>query len=399
MPTTIIDFSPQALEIDEVAEAAGTIDPNIPPPAIPTINISATVNRSRPVGENFAANAPDILFVAEYALPGQESQGALVVWENYYNATHYEVFKRVYTAQDDAWKRIFIIDSGHLATETAQYKPYIENRLGLNIDIGYYAILDTDVAVDQIVEYKVAAGNYPNSADLDFEILLRSQGQLSTVPVNSTDKLTDFSNRVFGSPDYGWLIALLNPGAQYFGKKAAMTPLSQFIGPTAYVPNDLSFIPRALQESIYYFGLKATFTNLFNYTRDTVDVIGTTDFFQLVVDSIDESKNALSYSVLQQKLQQAYPRYADYMTQLRNGKLPNSPLDIPNYSDDNRFNSLSDFTYTFLRVNTMLVGVLYANDNDLKVVLQSILQNLGSNKPAPITNPILKLPGILGKLK
>jgi hypothetical protein len=366
LATTIIDFSPQALEIDQVAEAAGTINPDIPPPTLPTINSADTnPNSNRAFADVFMGNAPDILFVAEYADANADPVGVLIVWENYYNASHYEVWKRVYTAQDNSWQRIFIIDSTHLKTETDQYRPYIEKRLKFRIASDYFAILDTDVKTDTIVQYKVAAGNYPASAAVDYEAVLKSQGALSLVDINTTDTIFDFSQRVFGTRDYGWIISLLNFGAQFFGKAPVTVPLRQFIiGSQAYVPKNLALIPKIVQESIYYFGLYATLKNMLSYTSDTTDLVGYTNFIPLILESINTSNNTLSYNTLQAKLKIAYPNYADYMNRLSQGTIQNQPIIIPNYTDASSFTSLTDLTFMFLRLNTILVTVLYALDKD-----------------------------------
>ena len=397
MATTIIDFSPQALEIDQVAQAAGAINPDIPPPSLPTVNTDTNPNSNRYFGDVFLNNAPDILFVAEYADPNADSAGVLVVWENYYNASHYELWKRVYTAQDSSWQRIFIIDSTHLRTETDQYRPYIENRLKFNIASDYFAILDTDVKTDSIVQYKVAAGNYPASAAVDYEVVLKSQGALNTISVNSTDTIFDFSQRVFGSPDYGWILALLNNNAQFFGKVPAATPLRNFIGSQAYVPRDLGIIPKIVQESIYYFGLYATLQNMFNYTRDSTDEVGNSNFFTYVLQSINTSNNTLSYNALQSRLKDAYPSYSDYISRLAKGSISNQPIVIPNFSDATSFGSLTELTYMFLRLNTILVSVLYALDKDPAIMAAAkaataldLLHNLAgkSTRPLPLPLPL-----------
>ena len=81
MPATIIDFQPQALEIDQIASAAGTVNPNVPAPTLPTVNTSINPASDRSLGNTFIGNAPDILFTAEYAGTGKSSSGILVCWE------------------------------------------------------------------------------------------------------------------------------------------------------------------------------------------------------------------------------------------------------------------------------------------------------------------------------
>jgi hypothetical protein len=384
MATTIIDFSPQALEIDQVAEAAGTINPNVPPPTLPTVNISTDPNSDRGFGNVYVANAPDILFVAEYASPGANAIGALIVFENYYNSSHYELWKRVYTSQDATWQRIFIIDSTHLKDETARFRDYIENRLGFTIPAGYYAVLDTDVQADQIVEYKIAAGNYPTSAAVDYEVVLFSQGGLNSVPVNAGETVFGFSQRVFGTSDYAWIASLMNLNVPFFGKRAATQPMLSFLqgATTAYVPRDLGIIPKLVQESIYFFGVRATVKNLLKYTKDPTEIA--TKFYDLVLASILENDTTLSYGTLLAKLWETYPKYERYTYDINNGVVKNQPITLPVFPPVTRFNNLLDLTTMFLCLNSALIGAVYALDGDpvLKTFqenLGTLLQNIGRN--------------------
>ena len=347
---TVIDFSPSALEIDQVADAVGIINPNINtlPPQFPYANPNSNPNTDPEYANRFISASPDILFVAEYGGPNMPAAGALVVWEAYYNATHYELYRRDYLAQDDSWQRVLLIDTNHLAAETVNFQSYISDVLKIPINYQYYAILDTDVGVDKITEYKVVASFYPSSANIDYGRTFLSKGLINTLDLSSpAETLPDFAQRTMGSSDYAWIVALLNSNINYFGKDPALHPLSEVVSGQLYVPKDPNIIPKAFQESIYFFGLTETLRNVFNRTGNRLQ---SGRFFDDVLGSVNESAKRLSYVTLQSKLSADFPNYKGHSQ---------SGFVVPQYADTTHFNTLGSLNLMFLRLNTFYLAALY----------------------------------------
>lgn len=399
---TIIDFSPSALETESVAEAARSVKADIPAPPLPTISIPVDLTADRDASRTFHKNSPDILFVAEYA-PAGTMLGALVVWEAYYNATHYELYRKNLISADQSWTRMLFLDSNNLANETARFAPYIQDKLGLAIPGGYFAILDGAVKRDRIYQYKLVASYYPKNANVDYESILQSKGLVNAYPITSNgDTVFDFSNRAFGTPDYAWVVALLNNGVQYFGRNAATKPLSSFLGPEqlVFLPKALNQVLQLIAESVYFFGIVNTVSNLLNRTRDQTEI---SSFYSSVLASINVEKNVLSYSALQTKIMQDFPAYQHLNSVLQKAAAPNTggiagavvqtvyrsaaatiPVQIPTYDDTTSFDNFGALTLMFLRLNTILISAVYAQDNDTRI--QSIINIQGN--PTPPAPPV-----------
>lgn len=378
---TIIDFTPAALDIDAIATILTTTGsiPDAPIAPIATTNAAGDTA----LGTQFASSAPDILFIAEYAPQNQPSLGAMIVWEDYYNATHYELYRRDYMAMDDAWKRVLIVDKTHLATETAQFKPYIENTLKLALPNSYYAILDTGIGADRITEYKIVASSYPTAANVDLGLVLNSKGHLRGVPVSTrepTQTVFDFSLDVFGSPDFAWIISLLNVGVPYFGMQPATKPLADWVGTSpVLVPFNVNTVAKAVEESISIFGLQATLKNLLLAGTKDVDHVASNAFYASVADAANDNSITLSYRKLQQSLinynKNALPiplfggdtivptnlRIAAFLPGTGSiapvSAAASASLPTFNYDDQTVFNSINGLTMMFLRINSLYLSL------------------------------------------
>src|SRR3990167_8045388 len=113
-----------------------------------------------PSSGNFVDLEPKILFITEYIV-SDEYVGLLIVWEKYFNATHYEVFKRNVFGFKSNFERILFLDSNSLSEERAHYMDYINNVLGFSSvsESDVYVVLDTFVKQDRIYEYKSVQNN------------------------------------------------------------------------------------------------------------------------------------------------------------------------------------------------------------------------------------------------
>src|SRR3990167_7480564 len=123
--------------------------------------------------KNYINSEPQILFISEYNLDDRQA-GALLVFEKFFESTHYEVFKR----------NIFFINSKSLEDERKNYISYIKDILGFNnIDENKIFIYhDDELKSDRIYEYKVRAVFVPRTVnEIDYDSILQSKDLLKTI--------------------------------------------------------------------------------------------------------------------------------------------------------------------------------------------------------------------------
>jgi hypothetical protein len=375
---TVIDYSPSAIDTASISQATEQIAKTLGVPK-GTADSLDNPTAKRENAQKFSTGRTELMFVAEYA-PQDTFIGTLLVWERYYSATHYEVYKRNITSSSTSWSRILFIDKASLTTETESFKPYIKDKLGLDIDRNYYAILDTGVKDDRIYEYKVVASFYPTSSEIDFSSILESKGLVTFIDAtNSADTVFEVSAKTLGSESFAWIIALLNDRVSFFGRAAATNP-AHFDGSKVIIPKTMTHIVQIIQESIHFFGIKSTFLNLLNKTRaaNTLD-----DFFRLAVVSVDEQKNVMSYTEFMRALTGQLPAFSNlnkliqgsqakpttapldvYRIQLMKQAVEKIPVSIPTYDDVTSFDNITSLTLMFFRINSILIAALYAQDNE-----------------------------------
>ncbi len=375
---TVIDYSPSAIDTESLSQATEQVVKEYGVPK-GTANVYENVTSRRDYAEIFANGRPELIFVAEYA-PQEEFIGTLLVWERYYTATHYEIYKRNITSASTSWSRILFIDKASLVTETGNFKPYIQDKLGLDINRDYYAILDTGVKDDRIYEYKVVASYYPTSYDIDLAAILQSKGLVTAVDIaNNRDTVFEVSQKTLGSESFAWIISLLNDKVAFFGRVAAMNP-AKFPSGKVLIPKTMNHIVQIIQESIHFFGIKSTFLNLLDRTR----VVGyLDDFFKAAVVSVDEQKNVMSYTEFMRALNGQLPAFSNLNKLIQGSQAkPTSnpfdqlrilamrvaveklPISIPTYDDVTTFDNITSLTLMFFRINSILIAAAYAQDND-----------------------------------
>ena len=365
---TIIDFSPTAHEIDSMASTS--VPKRLEPLPKPQLSDVPNILTDREASKTFYSHAPDMLFVSEYAPKGQ-FKGVLVAFENYYNATHYEVFKRNKMAVDSSWKRILVITSSDLANESLQYLPYVTSFLAIPFQVPKdgYIILDTDVILDRIYEYKIIATHYPGQAQpaagtelFLYDVMLRSHGLTRDVEVANLDTLNTVSSRFLGSEDYGWVIALLNQNVYYFGAEVGHTSFSQMKLGTVTLPNDFNDIVNIFVSSTHQFGLSASVYNLLLPLRKPEINAA---FFNAVNQSFDETSQTFSFRSLTTRLTSIYPAYKQ-IQDIANGVKKSNASDIASvtifqYDDVANFNSFSTLHLFILQLNTIFINVISNN--------------------------------------
>src|SRR3990167_10109269 len=104
----------------EAKSVSSALAPNIATTSVLPAPEASVVTSTGPSSGNFVDLEPKILFITEYIV-GDEYVGLLIVWERYFNATHYEVFKRNVFGFKSDFERILFLDSNSLSEERAHY--------------------------------------------------------------------------------------------------------------------------------------------------------------------------------------------------------------------------------------------------------------------------------------
>ena len=133
---------------------------------------------------------PTVFFVCEFVVD-KKLKGALLCFEKYFNATHYEIYKRNIFGKSSKFEKILVLDSANLEDETKIHIPYVKNFLQFTPS-NCYIICDLFVKEDRIYEYKVVAGYYPTSSDIDFAILSEQMDNLNTILYSGNYSINQF---------------------------------------------------------------------------------------------------------------------------------------------------------------------------------------------------------------
>lgn len=378
---TFTDCTPSAIDITQALS-------NKPIPNL-SAALAAEPKSFTPIGEvssdvaagtAFHENAPDLLFVAEYVY-SNKVLGVLVVWEDYYAATHYEVHRRNLLSATPDWERIIFLGRGTLNIETTRFLPYIEQVLGLKANkLPMYAVLDTSVQQDKIYEYKIVAGYYPKSAKMDYALLLRSKALMNYIPIkDATVTLRQFASSALGSEDYAWIIALLNLDVSYLGSSYDNATLWDKVGTRKemMVPKDPADLVRVIAESIHVFGAQETIKNLLASLHDSY---AANVFNPLVVQSIDDKTQTLSWDKLNTLMLNAYPNYKILTEKTAARATTTSSLSnihVIQYTGKATFDSIGQITLMMLRLNSLLLVVQNINSKTGDAQIRALQTNSG----------------------
>lgn len=365
---TIIDFSPAATEIDDLASSGIGIFglDQLPWATTQTSNILT----DRAASLKFSRNAPDMLFCAEYA-PNGVLLGVVVAWENYYSATHYEVFKRDKLSALSEWKRILMLSSADLVKESLLFAPYITTTLGIGIKIPQhaYCIMDGDVTIDRIYEYKVIATVYPGPQNVavpvqnfHYDIIMSSHDLLRVISFDPSDTLGSAAVRAFGTEDYAWVLSLLNENLFFFGDAAFKRTLGEVLkgkpSSTLRVPKDFDDIVKIFIESVHEYGLRQSIFNILSHLYPVGENAG---FFQSVNASFDATTNTFSFRSLSTRLAAQYAAY-NKLISITDAKALPKEITLFEYDDMNDFNDFANLHLFVVRLNTIFLNVMYANN-------------------------------------
>jgi len=340
---------------------------------------------------NFMEDDPDIIFVAEYMVEG-ELAGALLVWERYKDATHYEIYKRNIFSQDPTFERILFLDDASLKEEKNRLIVYIGDVLGFN-DIdeeNIYIFLDHRIKSDRIYEYKVKAVRVPRkAADIDFDLALESQNLLTSVTITRTNpsNMFQFAGAILGSEDLAWVISLLNEHVYFFGRRPAEKSLAfnmsaqgnSFKNAEALVniPQNMSDLLNMISESVALFGIRETFGHI-------TDVLGglTKEFRCAFIDACDETRNVFSYDRFKTVVAAQLPVFqlllnlSESESLLDRLSISQLSITLPTNTGSEVINSLDGLVKIFKFVNDVLLVVLYSQDKENFEKLKEIVDTI-----------------------
>jgi hypothetical protein len=339
--------------------------------------------------KNYINSEPELICVVEYFVD-DKSVGALLVWEKFFDSTHYEVFKKNLFKEDANFERILFLDSQSLEEETKNYIDYLKNTVGLDLDENkVFVILDTVVKEDRIYEYKIRASRVPKrAAEVDYDFILESKQLTKQVVVdqNNRSNIFDFAGSVLGSKDLAWTIALLNEKVLFFGKGVIEKPLvdadldrnaenEEFV----LVANNLDNIVTIINESVSLFGVKDTML----YFIKVLGGLGQ-DFKDSFKDSIDETRNVFSYDKFRESIKNKIPvfslslRIAESTDAFAISELSKLAINVPKNTGTESFSNVESITKLVKFVNDTYLACLYSQDNSEKV--RSILDSIGKPK-------------------
>lgn len=344
----------------------------------------------------FANNEPEITMISEYIVD-EQSLGVLIVFEKYYDATHYELFKQNIFA-GTKFERILFLDAKSLKDETDRYSRYLSDYIGMKIDFNkHFIVFDPLVKEDRIYEYKIKASRVPSKVtEVDFDFIVESKGLGAKREVDKTIKssLFDFAGSTLGSRDLGWLISLLNEKVPFFGR-VAQDNLYGLIQPESNIlfVNNTQNVLNIIKDSFSLFGEKITLSHI-------VNVLGGlgSDFIASFNSAINETSKTFSYANFISSIRNKVPIYSLILTVSESSnnadalnKLSKLSITLPTTKIGNEsYLSIEGLTKIFNFVNGIYLTVIYSQDNNNSVEIKKIIDALNAPAepaaPAPINS-------------
>lgn len=362
------------------------------PVLLSSINLSNTVGQvsSGPISPNSSSNItveepkkferfskqfinsePKILFISEYIVNDKFS-GTLLVWEKFFNATHYEVFKRNIFSTNSKFERILFLDSKSLDEEKNYYVNYINNILGfssLNME-NVYVMLDSITKEDRIYEYKIKASFVPQkAADVEYDSILEGKDLLRKVEA-SIQNIFQLSSAILLNEDLAWVVSLCNMELGFFGKTFSKTPINKiikdmpgkiFLPVEIFVPKDIDSIIKMFNDSVILFGLKESFKHMLNFLRGL-----TNDVISIAINSIDENKGTFSFDLFRESIKDISPATKLVFSISSSEKieqLAKLGIVIPKDTGSLSLFSMETLTKIFRYINEMIISLSYSQDN------------------------------------
>jgi hypothetical protein len=337
--------------------------------------------------KNYTNSAPNILFICEYIVDNANI-GLLIVFEKFYNSSHYEVFKRN-VFSDNTFQRILFLDSENLKKETSYYIPYLKDVLGISLeDDSYYVIFDPIIKNDRIYEYKIRASKVPLTVDeVDFDSILISKNLITKVDVNvaKIQSVFTFASNVFNNSNLAWVVALLNEDVDFFGVNAKeVTQLGSILVkengetlPGLLIPKDTNDILEIYKISVSFFGVQKTIRHILKTLGGLSD-----EFKDVVVNSIDASSSRFSYDLFLNGIRDISPALNLILSISESGntlavdRLSTISIKIPTSTGSESLSSIESLTKVFAFINSVYLDVLYGKENieGIRRILRPVLR-------------------------
>lgn len=321
---------------------------------------------------NFLDSQPHILFICDYIIDDQEI-GALIVFQKYFDATHYEVFRDNKFDNDPEFERILFLNTEALKEETKRFLPYVRDILGFELDeTNCFIVLDDNTKQDRIYEYFIRAAFLPNDIkQIIHTVTMKSKNQLKTVEVGSNQSVLSLATSLLSSKQLAWIIALLNPKIPFFGKSAIDTKIFD-IQKDILIPKNNDDLMKIIKDSIYLFGAKITLSDLISDLGGTKKQTGTLneEIIQIFVDSIDETRGFFSADFFRKKMIEVSSAFklfsnisASSSEEEKRASLLAAGVVVPPVTGEISFNDLQKLSVILNLVRTIDYAITYVRDN------------------------------------
>ena len=319
--------------------------------------------------KNYINSEPTMLFVAEYIIDGT-NHGALLVFERFFESTHYEIFKRNLFSEKSDFERVLFIDSKNLEKETKNYISYINDVLGfLAREDEIFIYHDDEIKDDRIYEYKVKAAFVPRSAEeVDYDSVLQSKDLLSVIDIDKTSSASVRSFAAFslGTQELAWIICLLNEELKLFFAKNQNIPVAERTD-QVFILKDINDLFLVINDSVQMFGLKNTFNRI-------IDTVGTISVKTFILDSINEDESSFSFDVFRELIQKQYPilsvllSASDELSALLVQEINGLPFaSFLHKSGSINLNGLTSYTEVLNHIRDSITLILFVQENSEKI--------------------------------
>lgn len=383
--TSVQNLGKNSLAVQQIATVNQPI--NISTPPIPASDSTTTPsifgetsNETFLKLKNFSEKRPNILFICDYVVAEQKI-GALIVFEKYFDATHYEIFKDNKFDNDPNFERILFLNVEALKEETKRFLPYVRDILGFELDeTTCFIVLDDNIKIDRIYEYFIRAAFVPNDVkEIVHTSIMKSKHQLNTVEVGSTQSVLSLAVSLFSSQQMAWIIALLNPKIPFFGKSAIDLKVFD-IQKMVLIPKDNNDLMKIIKDSIYLFGAKICLSSLVSNLGGLQKQTGilSEEIIRVFNDSIDETRGFFSADFFRKKIKEtsnAFKLFSDISVSSseteKQKQLFNASVFVPPVTGEISFNDLKNLSDILNLVRSIDYAITYTRDN----LEQSISEN------------------------
>lgn len=325
--------------------------------------------------KNFANSEPEILFVCDYVVDDKKI-GCLLVWESFFDASHYEVFKKNLFKIDSTFERVLFLDFKSLEEERRNFAEYLKDTIGFDLDEDkYFVFMDPITKDDRIYEYKIRASRVPRGvSEIDFDLIIETKklGKNIAVSEFSDSTIFDFAGTTLGSDDLAWTLSILNETVPFFGLTAFQQSLYSFLPEpstdeekSVLTANDINDLMSIINESVSLFNFKQTYDHV-------LKVLGglAVSFRDAFAASLDETTGKFSYDQYKQEIQKFSPVYKLVLqiatsSEASLQELSKMSITVPTQTGSEALVSVENLSKVFKFVNDIYLAILYSQDKEV----------------------------------